>query len=295
MLYRGLNMKIIKKGEIMILAARVTLKGSFDYYQSKTVQEVLFNLGYTWSGYVKTFNRPMYQQAPILLIDTEKREIVGKANLCDTAVGKNCDGYLDISYLLSFNKVAKLKEESKEHECLKWEEGDVCIIVTDKHSCFAKGTEVVIHTPFRWDSGRIVGGLIKNYSSGSAEFVNYKDVERVKDSPDEAITLASNTEEKNEDLVQAQEYLYYETQKEHLVTLLSLHPVNKTVSWIQSRETFSNGSIYKIVASKDLTPVTEEDKLNFRIKKILSEPFKTPETQARNIVALLKEQGLFAE
>ena len=279
----------------MILAARVTLKGSFDYYQSKTVQEVLFNLGYTWSGYVKNFNRAMYQQAPILLIDTEKREIVGKANLCDTSVGKNCDGYLDISYLLSFNKVAKLKEESKEHECLKWEEGDVCIIVTDKHSYFAEGTEVVIHTPFRWDSGRIVGGLIKNYTSGSAEFVNYKDIERVKDSPTEVITLASNTEEKNEDLVQAQEYLYYETQKEHLVTLLSLHPSNKTVSWIQSRETFSNGSIYKIVASKDLTPVTEEDKLNFRIKKILSEPFKTPDIQARNIVALLKEQGLFAE
>ena len=88
----------------MILAARVTLKGSFDYYQSKTVQEVLFNLGYAWSGYVKTFNRSMYQQAPILLIDTEKREIVGKANLCDTAVGKNCDGYLDISYLHYINR-----------------------------------------------------------------------------------------------------------------------------------------------------------------------------------------------
>lgn len=283
------------QGEKMILAARVTLKCSFDYYQSKTVQEVLFNLGYTWSGYVKTFNRPMYQQAPILLIDTEKREIVGKANLCDTAVGKNCDGYLDISYLLSFNKVAKLKEESKEHECLKWEEGDVCIIVTDKHSCFAKGTEVVIHTPFRWDSGRIVGGLIKNYTSGPAEFVNYKDIQRVKDSPTEAITLESITDEKDDVLIPTQEYLYYENQKEHLVTLLSLHPMNKTISWVQSQEKFSNGTIYKIVSSKELTTITKEDKLNFRIKKLLTEPFKTPETQARNIVALLKEQGLFAE
>lgn len=295
MLHRGFKYKDHTEGEKMILAARVTLKGSFDYYQSKTVQEVLFNLGYTWSGYVKNFNRAMYQQAPILLIDTEKREIVGKANLCDTSVGKNCDGYLDISYLLSFNKVAKLKEESKEHECLKWEEGDVCIIVTDKHSCFAEGTEVVIHTPFRWDSGRIVGGLIKNYSSGSAEFVNYKDVERVKDSPDEVITLVSNTEEKNEDLIPTQEYLYYENQKEHLVTLLSLHPMNKTISWVQSQEKFSNGTIYKIVSSKELTTITKEDKLNFRIKKLLSEPFKTPDAQSRSIVALLKEQGLFAE
>jgi hypothetical protein len=279
----------------MILAARVTLKGSFDYYQSKTVQEVLFSLGYTWSGYVKNFNRAMYQQAPILLIDTEKREIVGKANLCDTSVGNNCDGYLDISYLLSFYKVIKLKEESKDHECLKWEEGDVCTVVTDKHSCFAKGTDVVIHTPFRWDSGRIVGGLIKKYSYGSAEFVNYKDIERVKDSPTEIITLVSNTEEKNEDLTPTHEYLYYEAQKEHLVTLLSLHPMNKTISWVQSQEKISNGTIYKIVSSKELTTITKEDKLNFRIKKLLSEPFKTPDAQSRSIVALLKEQGLFAE
>ena len=279
----------------MILAARVILKGSFDYYKSNVVQDALFNIGYTWSGYAKAFNRPMYQQAPILLLDTEKKEIVGKANLCDTSVDKNCDGYLDIPYLLSFNKVAKLKEDPKDHECLKWKEGDVCIVTTDKHSYFTKGTEVVIYTPFRWEAGRIVGGLIKKYSSGFAEFVSYKDIERVKDSPNETITLKTISEEKDEDLIPNQEYLYYENQKEHLVTLLSLHPANKTISWIQSQEKFSNGTIYKIAASKDLTTVTNEDKLNFKIKKLLSEPFKTPETQSRSIVALLKEQGLFVE
>ena len=152
-----------------------------------------------------------------------------------------------------------------------------------------------IYNPFRWEAGRITGGLIRKYSTGFPEFVNYKDIERVKDSPNETITLVSNTEEKNEDLIPTQEYLYYENQKEHLVTLLSLHPMNKTISWVQSQEKFSNGTIYKIVSSKELTTITKEDKLNFRIKKLLSEPFKTPDTQSRSIVALLKEQGLFAE
>lgn len=281
----------------MILAARVTLKGGSENYSSKSVQEVLFSLGYTWKGYTKTNSnhKAMYQYSPIFLLDTERHELIGKANLCDTKVGVNCEGFLDIAYLLAFNKVLKLKEDSKDHECLKWKVGDVCVVLTDTHPCFAKGSHVEIYNPFRWEAGRITGGLIRKYSTSFPEFVNYKDIERVKDSPNETITLVSNTEEKNEDLIPTQEYLYYENQKEHLVTLLSLHPSNKTVSWIQSQETFSNGSIYKIVASKDLTPVTEEDKLNFRIKKILSEPFKTPDIQARNIVALLKEQGLFAE
>ena len=281
----------------MILAVRVTLKGGAENYSSKSVQEVLFSLGYTWKGYTKTNSnhKAMYQHSPIFLLDTERRELVGKANLCDTKVGVNCDGFLDIAYLLAFNKVLKLKEDSKDHDCLKWKVGDLCVVLTDTHPCFAKDSHVEIYNPFRWEAGRITGGLIRKYPTGFPEFVNYKDIERIKDSPTEVITLESITDEKDDVLIPTQEYLYYENQKEHLVTLLSLHPMNKTISWVQSQEKFSNGTIYKIISSKELTTITKEDKLNFRIKKLLSEPFKTPDTQSRSIVALLKEQGLFAE